>query len=87
MQVAVEWCMGLRRVTLSVGRHSYTCELIRESDTSWKLRRVEVHKVGVAGHIDFHARSCYAALQEGEAVAKEIIALAEGDNGERRANR
>ncbi len=68
--------MGLRRVTLSLGRYSYTCELVRESDTSWKLQKVEVHNVGVAGHIDFHADSCLAALQQGENVANDIIAAA-----------
>lgn len=68
--------MGLRRVTLSIGRYSYTCELVRESDTSWKLQKVQVHNVGVVGHIDFHADSCLAALQHGEIVANEIIAAA-----------
>ena len=68
--------MGLRRVTLSIGRYSYTCELVRESDTSWKLQKVQVHNVGVVGHIDFHAGSCLAALQQGEIVANEIIVSA-----------
>ena len=68
--------MGLRRVTLSIGRYSYTCELVRESDTSWKLHKVQVHNVGVVGHIGFHAGSCLAALQQGELVANEIIASA-----------
>lgn len=68
--------MNLRRVTLSIGRYAYTCELIRDTETSWKLEKVEVHKVGVVGHIDFHANSCLAVLKQGEVVANEIIASA-----------
>lgn len=71
--------MGLRRVTLSIGRYAYTCELLRESETSWKLRKVEVHNVGVVGQIHFKAGSCLEALQQGEIVANEIIAAAGGD--------
>ncbi|RRU06410.1 hypothetical protein EGJ34_17165 [Stenotrophomonas sp. 278] len=79
--------MGLRRVTLSIGRYSYTCELVRESDTSWRLQKVQVHNVAVVGHIDFHAGSCLAALQQGELVANEIIASAGAKPSDPKMNR
>ena len=68
---------SLRRVTLSIGRYAYTCELRKETEASWELQRVEVHTVGEVGHINFHAGSCLAALQQGEIVANEILASAE----------
>ena len=69
---------GIRRVTLSIARHAYTSEIWRESETSWVLLKVEVHRIGVVGSIDFHGRSCLEVLQQGEAVALEIISRRSG---------
>lgn len=64
---------GIRRVTLSVRGHVYTCEVWRESDNDWTLLRVEVHGLGVAGALDQKASSCLEVLQRGELAALEII--------------
>ncbi len=66
---------SIRRVTLSVGRHIYTSEILRERETSWALLKVQVHRVGVVGGIEFHGSSCLEVLRRAEVVAMEIISL------------
>ncbi len=66
---------GIRRVTLSVGRHVYTSEIWRETEISWVLLKVQVRRVGVVGGIEFHRTSCLEVLRRAEAVAMEIISF------------
>jgi hypothetical protein len=76
---------GIRRVTLSVGGYAYTSEVWRESETSWTLLKVHVHKIGVIGSIDFHGVSCLEVLRQGEVVALEIISLSVGHASSKQA--
>ena len=72
---------GIKRVTLCIGRHVYTSEVCQESESSWILLRVDVHKVGVAGSIDFHGKSCIEVLRQGESLALEMIAASQSPEG------
>lgn len=48
----------LKRVTLSVGEHVYTCEIWRLSESRWVLLGVEVHGVGERSDLGIKAPSC-----------------------------
>jgi len=47
----------------------------RETETSWALLKVQVHRVGVVGGIEFHGTSCLEVLRRAEAIAMEIISF------------
>lgn len=63
----------LRRVTLSVGKHVYTSEIWRHSESCWVLLAVEVHGVGGRSTLGIEAPSCLQVLEAGERIASEIL--------------
>lgn len=64
----------VHRVTLISGGRPYTIGLWRESEESWHLIEVEVHGVGIGADLNVSAQSSLRILQEGEIIAKRMLA-------------